>query len=231
MPASGIMHLWTQGDAMTRAVAALLIAMSVASWSVMAMKAVELAALRRRAVFARAGFWRASAMRESMPRLGRPGSPFFELAAAGQRALTHHASERAPRIDLDDWMQRSLRASIGESAVRLQRGLGVLASIASTAPFVGLLGTVWGIYHALLSLGAGGDASLEHVAGPVGEALVMTALGLCVAIPAVLGHNAFARLARDVVAQLNRFAFALHAQLLSASAPHADAELNDPVRP
>ncbi|HTR09286.1 MAG TPA: MotA/TolQ/ExbB proton channel family protein [Paraburkholderia sp.] len=222
MPTYGITHLWAQGDPMTRFIAVLLVAMSIASWSVMALKAIEFASLRRHGGLAQRRFWDASGIADGMDTLGRPGTPFFDLASAGQRVLAHHEAsgiERRARSDLSEWLLRSLRASVGESSMRLQRGLGLLASIGSTAPFVGLLGTVWGIYHALLALGASGDASIEHVAGPVGEALIMTALGLCVAIPAVLGYQTLARLSRDIVAQLNRFAYGLHAQLLTGAAP------------
>ncbi|MEM5315167.1 MotA/TolQ/ExbB proton channel family protein [Paraburkholderia sp. JHI869] len=232
MPTYGIAHLWAEGDPMTRFVAALLVAMSVVSWSVIVFKALEFARLRRHAGSAQRGFWEASRAGDSVDTLGRPGTPFIELASAGQRALAHHEASGAGhrgRVDLSEWLLRSLRASVSDSAARLQRGLGLLASIGSTAPFVGLLGTVWGIYHALLALGANGDASLEHVAGPVGEALIMTALGLCVAIPAVLGHHALARVSRDIVAQLNRFAYGVHAFLLTGSAPVPTATVKERV--
>ncbi|WP_321911926.1 MotA/TolQ/ExbB proton channel family protein [Paraburkholderia sp. J11-2] len=230
MPTYGITHLWAQGDPMTRFVAALLAAMSVVSWSVIVLKAFEFARLRRHAGAAQRSFWESGSAGDEIE--GRPGTPFFELASAGQRALAHHEASGAAhrgRVDLSDWLLRSLRASVSDSSARLQRGLGLLASIGSTAPFVGLLGTVWGIYHALLALGANGDASLEHVAGPVGEALVMTAFGLCVAIPAVLGYHALARVSRDIAAQLNRFAYGLHALLLTGSAPMPAATLKERV--
>ncbi|WP_321921889.1 MotA/TolQ/ExbB proton channel family protein [Paraburkholderia guartelaensis] len=232
MPTYGIAHLWTQGDPMTRFVAALLVAMSVVSWSVIVLKALEFARLRRRAGSAQRRFWQASEAGDGVYAPGRPGTPFFELASAGQRALAHHEASGAGhrgRVDLSEWLLRSLRASVSDSSTRLQRGLGLLASIGSTAPFVGLLGTVWGIYHALLALGASGDASLEHVAGPVGEALIMTALGLCVAIPAVLGYHALARVSRDIVAQLNRFSYGVHALLLTGSAPAPRATMKERV--
>ncbi|MCP3713052.1 MotA/TolQ/ExbB proton channel family protein [Paraburkholderia sp. CNPSo 3274] len=232
MPIYGIAHLWAQGDPMTRFVAALLVAMSVVSWSVIVLKTVEFARLRRHAGSAQRRFRDACEPDEDVDALGRPGTPFFELASAGQHALAHHEASGARhrgRVDLSEWLLRSLRASVSDSSTRLQRGLGLLASIGSTAPFVGLLGTVWGIYHALLALGASGDASLEHVAGPVGEALIMTALGLCVAIPAVLGYHALARVSRDIVAQLNRFAYGVHAQLLTGSAPAPCATMKERV--
>ncbi|WP_395068640.1 MotA/TolQ/ExbB proton channel family protein [Paraburkholderia silvatlantica] len=232
MPTYGIAHLWAQGDPMTRFVAALLVAMSVVSWSVIVLKALEFARLRRHAARAQRSFREGGAADDGVAALGHPGTPFFELASAGQRALAHHVASGAAhrgRVDLSEWLLRSLRASVSESSARFQRGLGLLASIGSTAPFVGLLGTVWGIYHALLALGASGDASLEHVAGPVGEALIMTALGLCVAIPAVLGYHALARVSRDIVAQLNRFAYGVHTLLLTGSAPAPCAAMKERV--
>ncbi|KVS26492.1 MotA/TolQ/ExbB proton channel family protein [Burkholderia cepacia] len=222
----GIEHVWTQGDPMTRAVALLLVAMSIASWTVIVIKAIELVGIRRRAARAEARFRGAGGAAGAMHALGGRDRPFIDLVRAGQAAIAHHEASRHrlhDRIDASDWLSRSLKTSVDESAARMQRGLGVLASIGSTAPFVGLLGTVWGIYHALLSLGATGEASLDRVAGPVGEALVMTAFGLCVAIPAVLGYNTLVRLSRDIVARLNRFAHGLHLLLLTGSVPETAA--------
>ncbi|WP_371142869.1 MotA/TolQ/ExbB proton channel family protein [Burkholderia cepacia] len=222
----GIEHVWTQGDPMTRAVALLLVAMSIASWTVIVIKAIELVGIRRRAARAEARFRDDGGAAGAMHALGGQDRPFIDLVRAGQAAIAHHEASRHrlhDRIDASDWLSRSLKTSVDESAARMQRGLGVLASIGSTAPFVGLLGTVWGIYHALLSLGATGEASLDRVAGPVGEALVMTAFGLCVAIPAVLGYNTLVRLSRDIVARLNRFAHGLHLLLLTGSVPETAA--------
>ncbi|MDN7878741.1 MotA/TolQ/ExbB proton channel family protein [Burkholderia aenigmatica] len=222
MTVYGIGHVWAQGDPMTRAVALSLAAMSIASWTVIVIKAIELIGILRRAAHVEARLRDADGMRAPDVQ----GVPFIDLVRAGEAAVAHHEASRhrlRDSIDASDWLSRSLKTSVDESAARMQRGLGVLASIGSTAPFVGLLGTVWGIYHALLSLGAAGDASLDRVAGPVGEALVMTAFGLCVAIPAVLGYNTLVRLSRDIVARLNRFAHRLHLLLLTGSGPAAVA--------
>ncbi|WP_338019366.1 MotA/TolQ/ExbB proton channel family protein [Paraburkholderia tagetis] len=232
MPTYGFTHLWTQGDAMTRVVALLLIAMSIVSWSVILLKAIELGRIHSRAKRGQTRFWDEGGSHDGLDALGRPGTPFFDLASAGQVAMTSleaGADRHLGRIAIDEWLLRSLRTSVDDTARRLQRGLGLLASIGSTAPFVGLLGTVWGIYHALLSLGANGDASIGRVAGPVGEALIMTALGLCVAIPAVLGYNALARLSRGIVAQLNRFASGLHMLLLTGCVPQAPVNVKERV--
>src|SRR5690606_16113418 len=120
-------------------------------------------------------------------------------------------------MDISDWLTRSLKSSIDESVSRLQSGLAILASVGSTAPFVGLFGTVWGIYHALVGLGASGVPTIDKVAGPVGEALIMTASGLAVAIPAVLGYNALTRGNKSVISKLNRFAHDLHAYFVTGS--------------
>jgi biopolymer transport protein ExbB len=118
---------------------------------------------------------------------------------------------------VSDWITRTLRNSIDDSTARLQSGLAILASVGSTAPFVGLFGTVWGIYHALVGIGASGVATIDKVAGPVGEALIMTALGLAVAIPAVLGYNALVRGNKGILTKLNRFAHDLHAYFVTGA--------------
>ena len=134
-------------------------------------------------------------------------------------AAAHHNAQPQlhDSLDASEWLTRTLRNSIDESTARLQSGLAVLASVGSTAPFVGLFGTVWGIYHALLAISSAGQATIDKVAGPIGEALIMTALGLAVAIPAVLGYNALVRGNKSVLHKLNRFAHDLHAYLVTGS--------------
>jgi biopolymer transport protein ExbB len=222
MHAYGLLHLWQQGDIAMRAIAMILLAMSIASWSVIVVKSLAFSRLRRLATHAEQQFWHADDFEAAMRGLGAPGTPLHELACAGQAAVALHDANRGRLIDCvdpSDWLLRNLKSSIDESTSRLQRGLAVLASIGSTAPFVGLFGTVWGIYHALLMLGTGGQARIDQVAGPVGEALIMTAFGLFVAIPAVLGYNGLTRLNRDIVVRLNRFAHALHSLLLTGATP------------
>ena len=215
----GLAHLWSQGDFVTRAVALLLLAMSLASWVVILVKALD---LRRHAAQARRteAFWHAGNLAEGLERLGtEPGNEFHALAVAGRDATDHRSAQPQlhDSLDVSDWVTRCLRNSIDEATARLQAGLAVLASVGSTAPFVGLFGTVWGIYHALLSIGASGEATIDKVAGPVGEALVMTALGLAVAIPAVLGYNALVRGNKGIVMKLNRFAHDLHAYYVTGA--------------
>ncbi len=210
----GLAHLWSQGDFVTRAVALLLLGMSLASWVVIITKTLD---LRRHAAQGRRvePFWHAEDLDQGLAQLGaEPGNEFSALALAGREATAHHRNAQPQlqdTLDVSDWVTRSLRNAIDEATARLQSGLAILASVGSTAPFVGLFGTVWGIYHALLSIGSAGEATIDKVAGPVGEALVMTALGLAVAIPAVLGYNALVRGNKGVLGKLNRFAHDLHA--------------------
>jgi biopolymer transport protein ExbB len=143
-----------------------------------------------------------------------------QLAQAGHEATAHHHSTKSHlhnTLDISDWISRALRNSIDDSTARFQAGLAILASVGSTAPFVGLFGTVWGIYHALVGIGAAGQATIDKVAGPIGEALIMTALGLAVAIPAVLGYNALVRGNKSILTKLNRFAHDLHAYFVTGA--------------
>ncbi len=218
----GLSHLWAQGDLVTRAVAILLLLMSLASWMVIVLKALNLRSARQHAAHVEK-FWHASDLTQGLAALGaQQDNPFFQLAAAGSDAAAHVRQPSATAhlhsaINLSDWITRSLRNAMDDATARMQSGLAVLASVGSTAPFVGLFGTVWGIYHALLSIGAAGQASIDQVAGPVGESLIMTALGLAVAIPAVLGYNALVRGNKGVLSQLSRFAHDLHAYYVTGS--------------
>ena len=217
----GLAALWAQGDGVTRAVAGVLLAMSIASWFVIVTR-VRRAMRLRRAAGAADGFWHTRSFAEGLALLERDGadSPFRRVALEGQAAVDHHATSRDDlhgQLSLAEWLSESLRGAIDESAERMQAGLAVLASVGSTAPFIGLFGTVWGIYHALVGIGVSGQASIDRVAGPVGEALVMTAAGLAVAIPAVLGYNALTRANKRVVNRLNRFARQLHAYFLTGA--------------
>jgi biopolymer transport protein ExbB len=151
---------------------------------------------------------------------GKWKSPFFRLAEEGLFAANHHNAHRTAlhgQLSLAEWIDDRLQSSIDQSIERMQLGLPLLASVGSTAPFVGLLGTVWGIYHALTKIGSAGSATLDKIAGPIGETLIMTAMGLVVAIPAVLAFNVIHRSNRRLLAQLNRFSRQLHSYLLTGS--------------
>jgi biopolymer transport protein ExbB len=212
----GLINVWAQGDLVTRGVLLILLTMSLASWMVILLKVLSLRRLRAQSQGTER-FWHAKDYMLGLGALGKDG-PFLALALEGQLAASHLKQDRGmahselhESFDLSDWLTRSLRNSIDDSTATLQSGLAILASAGSTAPFVGLFGTVWGIYHALMAIGLAGQASIDKVAGPIGEALIMTALGLAVAIPAVLGYNALVRGNKQVLAKLNRFAHDLHA--------------------
>ena len=222
----GLVNVWTQGDWITRGVVLLLLLMSLASWMVIAIKAVDLVRFRKLSIATEA-FWRSADFEEGLKTLGvELDNPFRLLAVSGREAATHHRNttmQLRDALDISDWITRSLRHSIEDTTARLQSGLAILASVGSTAPFVGLFGTVWGIYHALIGIGAAGQATIDKVAGPVGEALIMTALGLAVAIPAVLGYNALVRGNKAVITRLNRFAHELHAYFVTGARVGAQA--------
>ena len=225
----GIGNLWAQGDLVTKGVALLLLGMSLASWMVIIIKSLDLIKYKK---IARAAedFWHSEDFAAGLTKLGGdPTNPFRQLALEGREATLHHRNTKAhlhDALDVSDWVTRTLRNTIDEFTGKLQSGLAILASVGSTAPFVGLFGTVWGIYHALLSIGAAGQATIDKVAGPIGESLIMTALGLAVAIPAVLGYNALVRGNKGVLQKLNRFAHDLHAYFVTGARVSAGGQAN-----
>ena len=216
----GIAHVWAQGDFVTKAVALILIGMSLASWIVIIIKALDILRFKKYA--------RSADFAAGLDKLGQqPDNPFRQLALEGREATAHHrktAEHLHDSLDVSDWITRCLRNGIDEFTARAQSGLAVLASVGSTAPFIGLFGTVWGIYHALVAIGLSGQSSIDKVAGPIGEALIMTALGLAVAIPAVLGYNALVRGNKSVLNRLNSFAHDLHAFFVTGARLHVDAD-------
>lgn len=225
----GLAHFWQAGDAVTHSVAWLLLAMSVASWYFILSKAWSAWRLRRGARAALDRFWSARTLDEAVDALVRddPERVFSPMADKARRAArTQGDASLGASVDRGELVTRVLRQEMTQAASRLESGLTFLASVGSTAPFVGLFGTVWGIYHALLGIASNGQVMIDKVAGPVGEALVMTAAGLAVAIPAVLAYNAFTRVNRLALAELDGFAYDLLA-LLTTGTPmrqgHSDA--------
>lgn len=218
MQSYGIAHVWAQGDFVTRFIAIALLVMSILSWLVIVIKGWNVIRLNRLTKNAEQAFWHSDDFDDGIKKLGQAAStphdnPFLVLALAGKEAADHHHQTQPhlhDRMDVSDWITRCLKDTMDEGVARMQGGLAILASIGSTAPFVGLLGTVWGIYHALGSIAASGQAQIENVAGPVGEALIMTAFGLVVAIPAVLAYNILGRLVRQLAEELDGFARDLH---------------------
>ena len=231
LASSGLAHVWSQGDAVTRTVALVLLVMSLATWIIILWKVLDQRAQRQQAK-ASEGFWHSADFAEGLDKLGAAdNNPFRALAVEGreaQRHILHKDGRQVPQLhdslDVSDWIERCLRRTLDDHVAKAQSGLTVLASIASTAPFVGLFGTVWGIYHALLGIGAAGQASIDQVAGPIGEALIMTAFGLAVAIPTVLGNNALVRGNKAVLGQLNSFAHDLHAYFVTGARVHSNAK-------
>ncbi|OPF63345.1 MotA/TolQ/ExbB proton channel family protein [Hydrogenophaga sp. H7] len=231
LASSGLAHVWSQGDAVTRTVALVLLVMSLATWIIILWKVLDQRAQRQQAK-ASEGFWHSADFAEGLDKLGAAdNNPFRALAVEGreaQRHILHKDCRQVPQLhdslDVSDWIERCLRRTLDDHVAKAQSGLTVLASIASTAPFVGLFGTVWGIYHALLGIGAAGQVSIDQVAGPIGEALIMTALGLLVAIPAVLGYNALVRGNKAILHKLNRFAHDLHAYFVTGARVSSGAD-------
>lgn len=216
----GLANLWAQGDIVTRGVALLLLSMSLVTWMVILMKALDIVKYKKMARDAQ-GFWHSEDFAAGMDKLGADATnPFRQVALEGREATAHHRNTKVhlhDALDVSDWVTRCLRNTIDEFTARLQNGLAILASVGSTAPFVGLFGTVWGIYHALISIGISGQSTIDKVAGPVGEALIMTALGLAVAIPAVLGYNALVRGNKFILTKLNSFTHDLHAYFVTGA--------------
>jgi biopolymer transport protein ExbB len=226
----GVVHYLQQGDLVTRGVATILLVMSIATWCLALGKAWMLGSVRRRSLRAVAAFWSAASARagvEAMRRIDTEGLllPLAEVAVDASlpdlsgsasapdaaQALSTVASESLDeRAEPSERLMRRLRQALLVGQRRLESGLTLLATMASVAPFVGLLGTVWGIYHALIGIAGSGEPSIADVAGPVGEALIMTAFGLAVAIPAVVAYNLLGRLARARIEELDGFARDLH---------------------
>jgi biopolymer transport protein ExbB len=223
----GLFNVWSQGDWIIKAVALMLMVMSLASWMVIILKALDILQYKKFSQRAE-DFWHSEDFATGLAKLGPDeNNPFRQLALAGREATAHHRNTKTQlhdTLDASDWITRSLRNAIDDSTARLQSGLAILASVGSTAPFVGLFGTVWGIYHALMGIGIAGQATIDKVAGPIGEALIMTALGLAVAIPAVLGYNALVRGNKSTLVKLNRFAHDLHAYFVTGARVGSSAD-------
>ncbi|WP_084544990.1 MotA/TolQ/ExbB proton channel family protein [Derxia gummosa] len=212
----GIGALWTQSDFVAKGVLSILAVMSAGSWYVIITKLLEQARINRQAKAASNDFWSAGTVQAGVARLTE-SSPFRFIAESGLEASRRHSGLHA-HVDFADWVDLSIHRATERVQRRLSGGLSVLATVGSISPFVGLFGTVWGIYHALTAIGAAGQASIDKVAGPVGEALIMTAIGLAVAVPAVLGYNWLVR--RNVAAldEVRDFSSELHSVLLSGGA-------------
>ncbi|MCL2021163.1 MAG: MotA/TolQ/ExbB proton channel family protein [Betaproteobacteria bacterium] len=206
--ALGLSHFLAQTDTVARFILVLMLIASLLTWGIITDRLIVHWQLKRRSKAFMARFQRINSFAELIKN-AEQDEPYSRLTRSAIDATRHYAAYDASHLNaaggLSEFLIRSLRQCIEEEAERLERGLTMLASIGSTAPFVGLFGTVWGIYHALIAIGLSGQGTLDKIAGPVGEALIMTAIGLVVAIPAVLGYNALVRRNRVVLSRLDAF--------------------------
>ncbi len=211
----GIEALWKGSDAVAKTVLLLLLIMSVGSWYVIIVKLLEQSKIGRQAKKTTSQFWNAGSVQQGAENL-EGSSPFRFIAEAGIEATKKHDG-LLQHVGFNEWVTLSIQRAIERIQSRLQGGLAFLATVGSTAPFVGLFGTVWGIYHALTAIGVAGQASIDKVAGPVGEALIMTAIGLAVAVPAVLGYNWLVRRNKGVLDEVRAFGSDLHSVILASA--------------
>ena len=218
----GLQALWAGGDIVSKATIAILVIMSMGSWYIIVTKVYEQYKMGRQARAADKKFWSAASVRQGTETL-KINSPYRFIAESGLEASTKHGGLQG-NVDVNTWITMSIQRAIDNVQSRTQDGLAFLATVGSTAPFVGLFGTVWGIYHALTAIGIAGQASIDKVAGPVGEALIMTAIGLAVAVPAVLGYNWLVRRNKAAMERVRSFGADLHAVLLSAPKTTAQAQ-------
>ena len=210
----GLKALWTQGDVVAHTTLIIMAIMSMASWYVIFTKLIEQRSMLKSARASADTFWKASSVKAGVGAL-EEGSAFRFIAEQGVKASEHHEGTMVESIDKHTWISMSVDRSVGSIQNRLQDGMAILATVGSTAPFVGLFGTVWGIYNALVKIGISGQASIDKVAGPVGESLIMTAIGLAVAVPAVMGYNWLLRRNKAVMDQTKAFAGDLHNVLVA----------------
>jgi biopolymer transport protein ExbB len=209
----GLEALLKSGDVIALFTLAVLLVMSAGSWYILITKWLEQKRLFGEARDAQEHFWSAESVTAGAANLA-PESAFRYIAEAASQAMAHHEGPLMEQIDRHTWVTMTLDRSVSQVQGRLQEGLTFLATVGSTGPFVGLFGTVMGIYHALTAIGIAGQASIDKVAGPVGEALIMTAIGLAVAVPAVLGYNALVRRNKVLLEQVRSFAADIHGVLL-----------------
>ena len=214
--ALGMGHFIAQSDAVGKTLLTLLLLMSLLSWAILAVKGLTLVVRNRRSESFLNLFWNASSLDAVAGEIATHGAtdPFSHLTSHAMHAQAHHARYGAAKLveagTASEFVTRTIKKVLDEETMRLENGLTVLATVGATAPFVGLFGTVWGVYHALVAIGMSGAGTLDKVAGPVGEALIMTGLGLAVAIPAVVGYNWLTRANRVIGAKLDAFAYELH---------------------
>jgi biopolymer transport protein ExbB len=211
----GFAAVWEAGF-VSRGTLIILSLMSMGSWYIIITKLIDQTKIFKQSKETSAKFWKASSIAAGSASLTE-GSPFRFIAETGTKATAHHDGALLEQIDLSTWVTMSIQRAVDKVQSRLQDGLSFLATVGSTAPFIGLFGTVWGIYNALIAIGMSGNASIDKVAGPVGEALIMTAFGLFVAVPAVLGYNWLVRRNKSAMEDVRAFSADVHSVLISGA--------------
>jgi biopolymer transport protein ExbB len=216
----GLGALIQNGNIVSRSILVILLFMSLLTWFIMITKFFDQRRTRLQAIAAEREFWSSSSLTDAISKLKGTSNPFRALAETGKQAYEYHETNKSRlsgAIGTSEWITESLQRTADTVVSRMQAGLPVLASVGATAPFIGLLGTVIGIYNALIAIGVAGQASIDKVAGPVGEALIMTAIGLAVAVPAVLGYNILLRRNKSVQERVSHFTHELHAYLIAGA--------------
>jgi biopolymer transport protein ExbB len=218
----GIGAMWEEGDFVNKGTIIILALMSIGSWYIIITKLIDQQKIMRQSKEASAKFWKAPSIAAGSAQL-KEGSPFRFIAETGTKATQHHDGALLEQIDLSTWVTMQIQRAVDRVQSRLQDGLSFLATVGSTSPFIGLFGTVWGIYNALTAIGMSGNASIDKVAGPVGEALIMTAFGLFVAVPAVLGYNWLVRRNKSAMEDIRSFSADVHSVLISGAMSTSNA--------
>ncbi len=233
----GFGHFLAQSELVAKVLLGVLLVMSIASWALIVGKGIALVLRHARSEKFLNLFWNATSLDAVQHELATRGArdPFAHLAAHAMHAQSHHARFGAQKLEeagtAQEFLTRTIKKVLDEEQMKLESGLTVLATVGATAPFVGLFGTVWGVYHALVAIGMSGAGTLDKVAGPVGEALIMTGIGLAVALPAVMGYNWLARANRVLLARLDAFAFELFNFLSTGPTLRGGAQPPASVRP
>jgi biopolymer transport protein ExbB len=216
----GLGALIQNGNVVSRSILVILLVMSLLTWFIMITKFFDQRRTRLQAIAAEREFWSSSSLTDAIGKLKGTSNPFRALAETGKQAYEYHETNKtrlSGAIGTSEWITESLQRTADTVVSQMQAGLPVLASVGATAPFIGLLGTVIGIYNALIAIGVAGQASIDKVAGPVGEALIMTAIGLAVAVPAVLGYNILLRRNKAAQERVSHFTHELHAYLIAGA--------------
>jgi len=218
----GIEAMWEEGDFVNKGTIIILALMSIGSRYIIITKLIDQSKIMRQSKESSSNFWKANSIAAGSAAL-KEGSPFRFIAETGTKATQHHDGALLEQIDLSTWVTMQIQRAVDRVQSRLQDGLSFLATVGSTSPFIGLFGTVWGIYNALTNIGMSGNASIDKVAGPVGEALIMTAFGLFVAVPAVLGYNWLVRRNKSAMEDIRSFSADVHSVLISGAMNTSEA--------